>query len=65
MPNQKEVQQFIQSNLRGVRFVVVSNREPYVHSYSSAGDIQCSRPASGMVTALDPVLQASGASTPV
>ncbi len=41
------------------KFIVVSNREPYIHSHGSKG-IVCQRPVSGMATALDPVLQACG-----
>ncbi|MFA4973257.1 MAG: trehalose-6-phosphate synthase [bacterium] len=39
-------------------FVVVSNREPYIHSWRE-GKITVSRPASGLVTAIDPMLRAS------
>jgi len=49
----------IRTTLRNRLFVVVSNREPYIHQYD--GDaIVCKRPASGMALALDPVAQASG-----
>jgi len=37
---------------------VVSNREPYVHVYRD-GQVEWLRPASGLTTALDPVMQAS------
>jgi trehalose-6-phosphate synthase len=40
-------------------FVVVSNREPYVHTFS-AGGIGWHRPVSGLTEALDPVMRASG-----
>lgn len=44
----------------GERFlVIVSNREPYVHSMRE-GKIYCSRPTGGAVTALDPVMRACG-----
>ena len=39
--------------------VVVSNREPYMHQLKD-GQPQLVRPASGLVTGLDPVLQACG-----
>ena len=39
--------------------VVVSNREPYMHQLKD-GKPQLVRPASGLVTGLDPVLQACG-----
>ncbi len=41
------------------KFIVVSNREPYIHIYSTGG-IKVITPASGMTTALDPVMTASG-----
>ena len=41
------------------KFIVVSNREPYVHRFGPQG-IVCERPVSGMAVALDPVLQACG-----
>ncbi|MBI1955749.1 MAG: hypothetical protein HYS38_05095 [Acidobacteria bacterium] len=59
MFSRNQLEQFIRSTLANCRFVVVSNREPYVHSYTVAGEIECNRPTSGMVSALDPVLQAS------
>ena len=40
-------------------FLVISNREPYVHT-SSGGEIKCQVPASGLTTALDPVMRACG-----
>ena len=41
------------------RFVVVSNREPYEHVYDDlGGGITVRRPAGGLTSALDPILQA-------
>jgi trehalose-6-phosphate synthase len=48
---------FIQSRLAGDRLLVVSNREPYEHRYTGS-EIECVAPASGLVTALEPVLRA-------
>ena len=59
MSSRNQIEQFIRSTLANCRFVVVSNREPYVHTYTADGEIECSRPTSGMVSALDPVLRAS------
>ncbi|OHB54005.1 MAG: trehalose-6-phosphate synthase [Planctomycetes bacterium GWF2_42_9] len=40
---------------------MVSNREPYMHVRNeSTGEIDCMRPAGGVVAALDPILKASG-----
>jgi len=41
------------------KFVVVSNREPYEHTWDDA-DIVVQRPAGGLVAALDPLMQAVG-----
>lgn len=40
---------------------VVSNREPYMHVIEDAtGKAKCIRPASGVVTAIDPIMRACG-----
>jgi len=51
----------LRNDLRGEDILVVSNREPYIHA--RRGDrVEMSRPASGLVTALEPVMRAcSGA----
>jgi trehalose 6-phosphate synthase len=51
--------ELIEAKMRGYKFIVVSNREPYVHQYSG-DEIECVRPASGMATALEPIMRASG-----
>jgi len=48
---------FVQSRLEGSRLFAVSNREPYEHFHRTTG-IECSVPASGLVTAMEPVLRA-------
>ena len=53
------LQDLIRRTLRGRPFVVVSNREPYIHSYHE-GKVQALRPASGLTVALDPVMRAAG-----
>ncbi len=50
---------FVRSKLAGYRLIVVSNREPFQHRRVS-GKIECIQPASGMASALDPVMRASG-----
>jgi len=43
------------------RLIVVSNREPYEHRRSGgSGEIEVKRPAGGLTSALDPLLQALG-----
>ncbi|HWK88561.1 MAG TPA: trehalose-6-phosphate synthase [Longimicrobium sp.] len=45
----------------GRRFVVVSNREPYEHRWSQeVGEMDVARPAGGLTSALDPLMQALG-----
>ena len=51
--------ELVSSQLGDYRFIVVSNREPYIHTQTN-GRIECMRPASGMAAALDPILRASG-----
>jgi trehalose-6-phosphate synthase len=48
----------LQTKLQGDALFVVSNREPYMHVYDEKGQIRLLVPASGLVTALEPVLQA-------
>jgi trehalose 6-phosphate synthase len=45
------------TRLGGAKLIVVANREPYIHQYDG-DEIRCTRPASGLATALDPVLRA-------
>jgi trehalose 6-phosphate synthase len=47
----------VQSKLQGSRLFAVSNREPYEHK-QKGDSVEWSVPASGLVTALEPVLQA-------
>ncbi|HEV7577008.1 MAG TPA: trehalose-6-phosphate synthase [Caldimonas sp.] len=47
----------LRTQLRGDQVIVVSNREPYIHETSPEG-IVVKRPASGLVTAVEPVMRA-------
>ncbi|HEU4471183.1 MAG TPA: trehalose-6-phosphate synthase [Flavisolibacter sp.] len=51
----EEMKQLLQDK----KLVVVSNREPYMH-IRAGKEIRCIMPASGMVTALEPILKACG-----
>lgn len=55
----ERLKDYLQSQLRGKQLYVISNREPYIH-LKKGSEIECITPASGVVTALDPVLQATG-----
>ena len=50
--------QLVQEELGDYLFLVVSNREPYIHTMSG-DEIICNRPVSGLTEALDPVMRAS------
>jgi trehalose 6-phosphate synthase len=47
----------LQTHLSGDQVIVVSNREPYIHEHGDSG-IVVKRPASGLVTAVEPVMRA-------
>ncbi|MGZ8982177.1 MAG: alpha,alpha-trehalose-phosphate synthase (UDP-forming), partial [Burkholderiaceae bacterium] len=47
----------LHDQLRGDEILLVSNREPYIHQKSANG-IEVQRPASGLVTAVEPVMRA-------
>lgn len=47
----------LHKQLAGERVIVVSNREPYIHSRSEER-VEVHRPASGLVTAVEPVMRA-------
>ena len=48
----------LESELPNVQVIAVSNREPYIHNHGPDGKITLQHPASGLVTALEPVMQA-------
>jgi trehalose 6-phosphate synthase len=45
-------------HLHGERVVIVANREPYIHERAADGTVTVAHPASGLVTALEPVMRA-------
>ena len=47
------------TKLRDYKFILVSNREPYVHQRTPNG-IEVEQPASGLTVALDPIMRACG-----
>lgn len=47
----------LRTQLSGDQVIVVSNREPYIHQHEGA-EIVVTRPASGLVTAVEPVMRA-------
>lgn len=59
MWDQNTLQTLVKEQLSDYLFVVVSNREPYIHNYVD-NRIECIVPASGLTVALDPVMRACG-----
>lgn len=53
------LREHVRTLLQGKSLFVISNREPFVHEREGK-KIECHVPASGLVTALEPVLQACG-----
>jgi trehalose 6-phosphate synthase len=51
------LRQILRRELRGKEVIVVSNREPYIH-VRRGEEIEVWRPASGLVTALEPIMRA-------
>jgi trehalose 6-phosphate synthase len=57
----RELGPLFRKEFPGERFIVVSNREPYEHRWGEeVGEIEIRRPAGGLTSALDPLLQAVG-----
>ncbi len=54
----ERLKQTLQRHLHGERIIVVANREPYIHDRAPDGSIRVLNPASGLVTALEPVMRA-------
>jgi trehalose 6-phosphate synthase len=50
--------QVVRDQLRSPQMIVVSNREPYIHDRGDDGTPLVHLPASGMVTALEPIVRA-------
>lgn len=48
----------LERELRGSHVIVVSNREPFIHIRDPEGAISIQRPASGLVTAVEPIMRA-------
>jgi trehalose 6-phosphate synthase len=54
---QETLRATLRGELRGNHVIVVSNREPYIHVRTPEG-IRIQHPASGLVTALEPIMRA-------
>jgi trehalose 6-phosphate synthase len=54
----QRLKQSLNRHLHGEKIVILANREPYIHQHGADGEIQVQHPASGLVTALEPVMRA-------
>ena len=55
--NPQRLQSLLRTQLSGDQVIVVSNREPYIHEHKGR-EVVVRRPASGLVTAVEPVMRA-------
>ncbi len=55
--NPESLRNLLYKQLTGEQILVVSNREPYIHVQGGTG-VEIQRPASGLVTAVEPVMRA-------
>jgi len=59
MRTRESLRELVMSKLADYLFIVVSNREPYIHQWVG-NQIECRVPASGLTVALDPVMRTCG-----
>lgn len=52
------LRRILREELKGDEILIVSNREPYLHVRREGNVVEIQRPASGLVTALEPVMRA-------
>ncbi len=57
MWKEQDLKKLVNDKLKDYRFVIASNRQPYVHTYNK-GKIECKRGVGGVISALDPVMKA-------
>jgi trehalose 6-phosphate synthase/phosphatase len=56
--NVERLRGLLRTQLSGDQIIVLSNREPYIHDRGRDGQLVVRRPASGLVTAIEPVTRA-------
>jgi trehalose 6-phosphate synthase len=54
----ERLRRVLRRHLHGEKVVIVANREPYIHERAPDGGVRILHPASGLVTALEPVMRA-------
>jgi trehalose 6-phosphate synthase len=53
------IRQVIAREFRGRKIIAVSNCEPFSH-FRNGGKLDCAQPASGMISAIDPIMRVAG-----
>ena len=53
-----QLKEILSKELSGDEVLIVSNREPYIHNRNDKNEIEVQVPASGVVTALEPIMRA-------
>jgi trehalose-6-phosphate synthase/HAMP domain-containing protein len=56
----ERLREFVHAEIPSGGLVVIANREPYAHEFDSDGNVVVRRPASGLVTGIEPMLRACG-----
>lgn len=59
MSDKESLIRTVQRDLKGYKFIIASNREPYINSYKG-NKIEFIKTVSGLTIALDPVIQTAG-----
>ncbi len=54
----ERLRRVLKEHLHDERVVVVANREPYIHERTPQGGVRVVHPASGLVTAVEPIMRA-------
>ena len=54
----ERLKQTLNRDLHGEKIVILANREPYIHNRTDDGGVEVQHPASGLVTALEPIMRA-------
>ncbi|PBC08555.1 trehalose-6-phosphate synthase [Mesorhizobium sp. WSM3859] len=54
------LRKILAEDLPDAQVIVVSNREPYIHNETKGGEVELVVPASGLVSALEPITRACG-----
>ena len=57
--SEERLRELVSARIGDSLLIAISNREPYIHVHSGER-IECLRPASGLVTGIDPVMRACG-----